>query len=145
MPMTLYFLFEASSVCSMGHSLKDFIELKATSVLIVIFFPFSVRTVISFSFSSFLGQYFSSKASIFCLSSLLNTLPSWNICCLGISQFFSEILVHLCFNCKLAQVWQLGTQFVYFYTHEWSDGQLTSCPLVIGHFLCQSSFAYWWD
>ena len=41
-----------------------------------------------------------------------------------ISQLCGEIPVHLCFNWKFTQMWQLETWFVYFYTLEWSDGQL---------------------
>ena len=78
--------------------------------------------------------------SVFPLHSVFS--PFCNINHLEISQLCSEIPVHMCFNWKFAQMWQLETWFVYFYTPEWSDGQLVSCSLTIGHFLCQSSFAY---
>ena len=109
----------------------------------LIFFPFSLSTTISFSFFSSLGWCLSNNASIFCFFLFTQYSLHLVIIVWKLHNFCSEIPVHLCFNWKFAQMWQLETWFVYFYTPEWSDGQLVSCSLSIGHFLCQISFAYW--
>ena len=82
-PTTSYFLFEASSVYSTGLFLNGFVEVEAASILMVIFLPFSLMTIVSSFFSPSFSQCFLSKASIFSLSSLLNIFSILKILLFG--------------------------------------------------------------
>ena len=125
------------------HFSKGFIELEAASVLMLIFFPFSLSTTISFPFFSSLGWCFSNKAFILFF---FFTQYSFHLVISTVWRFHNFVVKYQ-YTCasteSLHKWWQLETWFVYLYTLEWSDGQLTSCPLTIGCFPCQSSFAYW--
>ena len=114
--MTSYFLLEASSSCSTGHVLKRFhwtwCHFSFNADLSSFFTEY--YHFLFFGFFSWLMFFQQGIYSLF----FLFTQYFLHLCSnhLEISQCCGEIPVHLCFNWKFTQMWQLETQFVCFYT-----------------------------
>ena len=132
-PMTSYFLFEASSSCSTGHSSKGFIELDAASVLMLISFPFSLSTTIFLFWDFFSWTMFFPIRHLFCFFFFTQYLLHSVVTVWETLQFCDEISTHLCFNQKFTQNVTVGKLNFVWFPH-FLNGQMISCSLAIGCF-----------